>query len=58
MHGLDILKMRVEFGLDDNGTIWFQYASNITTREVPGLKQEQQTQKRLKFCNQVHRRNL
>lgn len=29
MYNIDILKMRCEFGKDDNGSIWFMYANQI-----------------------------
>lgn len=35
MHSQEILKLRAEFASDDNGSIWFLYASQIYKREMP-----------------------
>jgi len=36
MHNYEILKMRCDFIKDDNGTLWFSYASQIYARQIPG----------------------
>jgi hypothetical protein len=36
MHNFEILKMRCDFIKDDNGTIWFSFASQIHARQIPG----------------------
>jgi hypothetical protein len=36
MHQTEILKMKAEFSKDENGTIWFSYASKIGQRKCKG----------------------
>ena len=36
VHEIEILKMRCEFCKDENGTIWFFYASQIQARPIKG----------------------
>jgi len=34
MHNIEVIKMRCHFAKDDNGSIWFVFATNIFTRDV------------------------
>jgi len=34
MHNIEVLKMRCHFAKDDNGSIWFIFATNIFTRDI------------------------
>lgn len=42
MHDFEILQMKCDFAKDDNGTIWFQYASQIKYRDTPGRREAQE----------------
>eukprot|EP00347_Sterkiella_histriomuscorum_P018862 403343887 len=57
VYGLEVLKMRTEFSKDENGTIWFMYASSIVARPVKGRGQQFQT-KKVNYVNQENKTNL
>jgi len=39
---------------DDNGTIWFSYASRVVMRPVKSHKEAQSEVKRVKYINKQH----
>ena len=54
MHNQEILKMRAEFTKDDNGTIWFIFASKIHTREMAGNDEKKTRTKKITYINKEH----
>ena len=54
MHNHEILKMRAEFTKDDNGTIWFTYASRIHSREIISNDEQKVRTKKITYINKEH----
>jgi ethanolamine utilization protein EutA (predicted chaperonin) len=54
MHNHEILKMRAEFTKDDNGTIWFTFASRIHTREIIQNDERKVRTKKITYINKEH----
>lgn len=58
MHNIEVVKMRCHFAKDDNGSIWFIFATNIFTREILGSKQAAVSAKVVKYINKEHQKLL
>ena len=58
MYNFEILKIRAEFAMDKNETIWFQYANQIYRRQVPGIKDLEENKKLIAYCNRQHQKIL
>lgn len=58
MNCYEILKMRAEFTKDDNGTIWFVYASKIFARRIPGELENEKRVKKVSYINKQHQTTL
>lgn len=58
MHSIEVVKMRCHFAKDDNGSIWFIFASNIFTRDIMGSKQAAVSAKVVKYINKEHQKQL
>jgi hypothetical protein len=51
MHQTEILKMKAEFSKDENGTIWFVFASQIGQRRCKGKEHIQHSQTQISEIN-------
>lgn len=54
MHKFEILKMRAEFAKDDNGTIWFMYATKIFAKKMENELDEEQRSAKISYLNREH----
>jgi hypothetical protein len=50
--------MRCEFMKDENGTIWFTYASKVIVRPVKKHKENESHFQKVKFINKAHQKQL
>mmetsp|Transcript_45789 Transcript_45789/g.33509 ORF Transcript_45789/g.33509 Transcript_45789/m.33509 type:complete len:92 (-) Transcript_45789:411-686(-) len=57
VYNYEVLKMRCEFLKDENGTIWFFYASEIRVRPVKGRGSEYSI-KKIQYINQQNKTSL
>ena len=58
MHQTEILKMKAEFSKDENGTIWFTYASNIGQRRCKGKEHIQHSQTQISEINKQNKEKM
>ena len=50
----EILKMRCDFAKDDNGTIWFTYATRIFIKDMAVDMQAEKRVKKVSYVNHEH----